>query len=132
MFSDNQGTTMENSTARLLIAVVILAAGLPWDEPRAEAPHASSPTSQTRDNFSFSKALPAAALDRYRGGSEVHILDIKSDGMVSDNVAYDLTTGHNYIGEGSFSGASGFPTVIQNSGNNVLIQNSTNINLQLQ
>lgn len=123
---------MENSIARLLIAGVILAAALPWDAPRAEAPAAASPTSQAKENFTFSTALPAAALDRYRGGSEVHILDITSDGMVNDNVAYDLTTGHNYIGEGSFSGASGFPTVIQNSGNNVLIQNSTNINLQVQ
>lgn len=122
---------MANSTARLLVAGVIIVASLPW-QARAQPTAPADSTPPAREAFPSSTALPAAALDRYRGGSEVSILDIKSDGMVSDNVAYDLTTGRNYIGEGSFSGASGFPTVIQNSGNNVLIQNSTNINLQLQ
>ncbi|MBS1132429.1 MAG: hypothetical protein H6R16_3431, partial [Proteobacteria bacterium] len=32
----------------------------------------------------------------------------------------------------SFAGAAGFSTVVQNSGNNVLIQNATIINLRVQ
>jgi hypothetical protein len=122
---------MNNSRVRLLAAWVILAAALPL-AAQAEEPETTAPTSQGKDTFMFTKALPSTALDRFRGGSEVHILDIQTDGVVNDNVAHDLTTGHNYISDGSFSGASGFPTVIQNSGNNVLIQNSTNINLQVQ
>jgi parallel beta-helix repeat protein len=50
---------------------------------------------------------------------------------VTDNVASQLTTGSNSISENSFSNSSGIPIVIQNSGNNVLIQNSTILNLQL-
>jgi len=36
------------------------------------------------------------------------------------------------VGQGSFINASGIPTVIQNSGANVLIQNATIINIQYQ
>ena len=43
-----------------------------------------------------------------------------------------LATGSNVIADGAFSGASGLPMVIQNSGNNVLIQSATIVNVQLQ
>lgn len=54
------------------------------------------------------------------------------DGLVRDNQAYNLTTGGNLISEGAFAGSSGLATVIQNSGNNVLIQNSTIVNVQFK
>jgi len=66
-----------------------------------------------------------------RGGAEV-INDLKSDGVVSQNAAIGVTTGSNLVTEGSFAGAAGFATVVQNSGNNVLIQNATIINLQVK
>jgi len=74
----------------------------------------------------------ADILEQSRGGSELNLYDIKSDGVVRDNQAYNLSTGSNYIAGGSFAGASGFATAVQNSGNNVLIQNATIINLQVQ
>jgi len=78
-------------------------------------------------------AINSEALDTYRGGSESSVLNENYlSGVVSDNKAYDLTTGSNLVTEGSFSGANGLSTVIQNSGNNVLIQNSTIVNLQVQ
>lgn len=133
-FETRKEKTMENAIARLLIAGVILSVALPGGAPRAEsgATVTTIPEAQVRERFSFGGALPITDLDSYRGGTEINIMDITSDGLVSDNVANDLTTGNNYISESSFSGASGFPTVIQNSGNNVLIQNSTNINLHVQ
>ena len=79
-----------------------------------------------------SAAVIPESLDDLRGGADLVLNDIKSDGMVRDNQAYNLTTGNNWITEGSFAGATGFPTVVQNSGNNVLIQNATIINLQVQ
>lgn len=78
------------------------------------------------------EAVDAAALGAYRGGADLHLNDITADGLVQDNHASNLTTGVNIITEGSISGAAGMPTVIQNSGNNVLIQNSTIINVQMQ
>lgn len=67
-----------------------------------------------------------------RGGTEVTLNDLKSNGVVSSNQASNLTTGSNWVTEGSFSGAAGFATVVQNSGSNVLIQNATIINLRVQ
>jgi hypothetical protein len=77
-------------------------------------------------------ALGDELLDASRGGADLELNKIRSDGVVRDNQAYNLTTGSNLITEGAFSAANGFSTVIQNSGNNVLIQNSTIINLHMQ
>lgn len=78
-------------------------------------------------------AVDDASLDTNRGGADTVILnDIRASGRVQDNQAYNLTTGNNTITDGSFAGASGFSSVLQNSGNNVLIQNSTIVNVQVQ
>ena len=53
-------------------------------------------------------------------------------GTLSDTTASQVVTGNNQITAGAFAGASGVPVVIQNSGNNVLIQSSTVINVQLK
>jgi hypothetical protein len=58
--------------------------------------------------------------------------DTTLSGTVSDNSADHLSTGDNVITGNSLSGATGFPTVIQNSGNNVLIQNATVLNVQFK
>lgn len=78
-------------------------------------------------------AITSEALDVFRGGTEISVEnDNFLSGVVGDNQAYNLTTGSNLVTEGSFTGASGLSTVIQNSGNNVLIQNSTIVNLQVK
>ena len=46
--------------------------------------------------------------------------------------ASNVTTGSNVISDGAFAGIGGLPMVIQNSGNNVLIQNATIVNVQLK
>lgn len=79
----------------------------------------------------FGAPVPAAALGSARGGTDV-FNDMKLKGVVADNHASNLSTGGNVIADGAFSGASGLPMVIQNSGNNVLIQNATIVNVQLQ
>ncbi|HEX5393804.1 MAG TPA: hypothetical protein VFW68_11000 [Rhodocyclaceae bacterium] len=76
--------------------------------------------------------VDAETLDTWRGGAALNFYDLKSEGMVSNNQATNLSTGSNLITDGSFAGAAGFSTVVQNSGNNVLIQNATIINLQVQ
>jgi hypothetical protein len=69
-------------------------------------------------------------LAKDRGGTETNNTS-NATGTVGGNVASQLTTGSNTISQGSFSNSSGIPIVIQNTGNNVLIQNSTILNLQL-
>lgn len=78
-------------------------------------------------------AMDSSSLEESRGAADTFVLnDIKASGNVEHNVADHLTTGSNIITEGSFSGASGFSTVLQNSGNNVLIQNATIVNVQVK
>jgi len=96
----------------------------------AESP-AASESETTRRNPFGSKPMAAAALAAKRGGDRV-FNDAQLKGVVADNQASNLTTGMNVISDGAFSGSAGLSTVIQNSGNNVLIQNSTIVNVQLK
>ena len=83
----------------------------------------------------FGIAADQPSLERERGGSEnptTVLSSIVTNGSVGNNRAVDVVTGSNAIREGSFSNASGIPVVIQNTGANVLIQNSTILNLQFR
>ncbi len=82
--------------------------------------------------FGSVAAVDSQELAISRGGTEVVVNDLLTAGEVNNNKASHLTTGNNYISDGSFAGATGFPTVVQNSGNNVLIQNATIVNLQVK
>lgn len=77
-------------------------------------------------------AIGGDQLASLRGGAETVVNESMLNGSVHENQAYNLTTGGNLIGESSFAGSNGFSTVIQNSGNNVLIQNSTIVNVQIK
>lgn len=79
----------------------------------------------------FGRVISDGELASQRGG-DVHVNENNATGVVQDNVARNLTTGNNTITESAFANSAGIPMVIQNSGNNVLIQNSTILNLQLQ
>lgn len=82
------------------------------------------------------KPVEAKVLAAKRGGAKGGGADVVNDmllkGVVADNRASNLTTGNNVIAEGSFSGMVGLPLVVQNSGNGVLIQNATIVNVQVQ
>jgi len=68
-------------------------------------------------------------LDAHRGGDAL-IGQNYLTGSVSDNIASRVSTGSNAITDGSFANSSGLPTVIQNTGANVLIQNATVLNVR--
>ncbi len=79
----------------------------------------------------FGPRVDAGVLAGLSGGTDVSAR-ITLDGTVSDNHADHVVTGSNAISAGSFQGAAGVPMVIQNTGNNVLIQNATIINVQFR
>lgn len=92
--------------------------------------HPRAPGAKSKAEALLSAAIISdKELAEDRGGTETNTN--YSTGTVSGNVASQLTTGSNMISQGSFSNSSGIPIVIQNTGNNVLIQNSTILNLQL-
>ena len=118
--------------ATLLCAIALLG-GLPGGAARAAEPSVAPPRApaSVRETAFDVKPVGVAVLAAKRGGDRV-TNDAQLKGAVSDNHASNLVTGMNVIGEGALTGSSGLSTVIQNSGNNVLIQSSTIVNLRLK
>lgn len=83
------------------------------------------------DVYGLGPSVDSRTLARFSGGAEVS-QGMTLIGTVSDNSASHVVTGSNAISSDSFSGAAGLPMVIQNTGNNVLIQNATIVNVQFQ
>ncbi len=81
------------------------------------------------------QAVLPEELDQVRGmGGVVDITtynNIDVDGVLTGNTATNNVSGSNIIDHGSFSDASGFVSVIQNTGNNVLIQDTTLVNVSI-
>lgn len=72
-----------------------------------------------------------ARLASLNAGTETYET-VTLNGNVSNTSTTNVVTGLNEIGGGAFANAAGFPMVIQNTGNSVLIQNATIINVQMQ
>lgn len=76
--------------------------------------------------------IPDNDLEKKRGAElvEAELTGAVLDAVSSNNVAIG-TTGSNSIGQGAFGHADGVVSVIQNTGNNVVIQSATVVNLKL-
>lgn len=135
-----------SKTIALLIAIApqlafsqtLVSESLPGKTPviaeTANLPVTDTAKGDEQGNLSgkFGKAANVQDLGKLRGGAEVVVgNDQKLKGTVADNSATNVSTGSNNITSGAFANVSGIPIVVQNSGANVLIQNSTIINLQL-
>ena len=88
-------------------------------------------TARPDDIAGLGARVDSGVLAGLSGGADVSA-KINLDGTVSNNHADHVISGSNAISAGSFQGASGVPMVIQNTGNNVLIQNATIINVQFR
>jgi hypothetical protein len=77
-------------------------------------------------------AITPKTLDAQRGGQAVVINRADLDANMKNNSAIDNITGNNYVSDGAFSHSSGLPVAIQNSGNNVILQNSFILNVQMK
>ncbi len=90
----------------------------------------NDPLEQSEQSTSIGVPLDAGRLQELRGGESSVDNDVLINGTVSDNVAEDVMTGSNAINGEAFANTSGISTVIQNTGNNVLIQNGMVVNVQ--
>lgn len=89
------------------------------------------------DMLLMSEALSEEALSEQRGEGTVLIDDISVvnadlDAVSVGNSVANSVTGSNYISGAAFNGANGMFDTIQNSGNNVLIQKATIVNITLE
>jgi hypothetical protein len=82
------------------------------------------------------ESVSLETMNEARGGQNVELdlvyAESDVDGISSDNVATNTVSGNNILSPGAFADSSGISSVIQNTGNNVLIQNSTVVNLTLK
>lgn len=84
--------------------------------------------------FSATETVQLEELDNARGREGVDILTLNNMNLratLTDNQASNTINGANIIDGGSFTQASGITSVIQNSGNNVIIQDSTILNVTI-
>jgi hypothetical protein len=95
---------------------------------------AAAPAPAKVDDMDFGQAADLGRLEQSRGGTDTSNVtnNTRLNGMVTNNSATNVVTGNNTIDAGSFANMAGIPTVIQNSGANVLIQSSTTVNLQFK
>lgn len=93
------------------------------------APSTTATVSADTQPPAFGVAMTDEQLDERRGGDALVGQNFLT-GTVAENVASKVVTGSNTISDGSFASSSGLPTVIQNTGANVLIQNATVLNVR--
>lgn len=105
------------------------AATQPSAQPRATtmATHSVQPVGLG----GWGRSVDSKTLATTSGGNEVS-QTIILNGTVANNTVDHVVTGSNMIGNGAFNGAAGVPMVVQNTGNGVLIQNATILNVQFQ
>ena len=84
--------------------------------------------------LAFDSAPPVTDehLATLHAGTDTVSNEMRLNGAVAENTTSNVVSGANTISSGAFSNASGLPVAIQNSGSNVLIQNATIINIQMQ
>jgi hypothetical protein len=78
------------------------------------------------------RPVQTGTLESSRGRQETRITAMEVDARLHDNRAVDTISGGNIISDNAFSSSSGLPVAIQNSGNNVIIQNAFILNLELK
>ncbi|WP_233842023.1 hypothetical protein [Dyella sp. 2HG41-7] len=103
--------------------------------PQASAPSAqvksSPPPTQSASVDGFGQAVSPGTLQHFSGGGLVQNIQSLT-GTVTGNTATQVSTGTNSISSDAFSGSTGMPTVVQNTGNNVLIQTGVIVNVQMK
>lgn len=125
------GTTAIAALAILLLPLSATAGAAGSDMSPITFNSVPSPGDSQNDPI-FGAAVSDRELAAQRGGADLHLNENNATATVQDNVARNLTTGNNTISDNAFSNSNGVPMVVQNSGNNVVIQNSTILNLRLQ
>jgi len=117
--------------AMLLLGVVTCDAAAAEPPPQPSAATTATPSTKPVGFDGWGRSADSKTLAMASGGNEVS-QTIILNGTVANNTVDHVVTGSNIIGNDAFNGAAGVPMVIQNTGNGVLIQNATILNVQFQ
>jgi len=118
-------------SAMLLLGTVMWSAAATQPAARSATTAVAAPPAGPVWLEGWGRSVDSKTLARSSGGNEVSET-ITLNGTVTNNTVDHVVTGSNLIGNGAFNGAAGVPMVIQNTGNGVLIQNATILNVQFQ
>lgn len=127
-----QRTPIALAGAALASGVTVMAICSATRAPAAMATPHGTVTDGVRGAASLGAAVSGEQLEGERGKADTTSNDARLHGVVSGNSAINVATGGNSIDTGSFANMAGLPVVIQNTGANVLIQNSTIVNVQFR
>jgi len=128
-------------TSKLLIAGLALASCiLVPEKSRAEQLERPAPdAAQAHELMDIGEPVSSEVLNSLSGGQGMSIDTIdmlmnnmKLDADLKGNLLYSATTGINQVSDGAFANANGISTVVQNSGNQVIINNAFILNLQMK
>ncbi len=130
------------SLKRLLVSSSLILLAVPAFAEDSFESSASSAISAEKDAlletsvFDQEATLSDEELARHRAREKIEVEQVTinaqdQDGEVNDNVAIGNTNGDNVITGEAFSDSTGFLSTVQNTGNNVLIQNTTIINVSV-
>lgn len=122
----------DNAAGGVAATAVALATAGAADGANASAGASASVSAKPGIFGATARAVSSDKLDGVRGGAETVVNDMTLHGTVADNAAINVRSGSNAIADGSFANSAGLPTVIQNTGSNVLIQNATILNVQFK
>lgn len=129
-------------TAKLLIVGLALVSCTFFTADKLFAGQVDQLTSYTAETMELSQVgapVSSDVLDSLSGGQSISIdtIDVLANNMklnadMEGNVLYSTSTGINQVTNDAFANASGISTVVQNSGNQVIINNAFILNLQMQ
>ena len=118
------------STLRILLVTTILTSALIFP-----LSNASAAFEEDEETFGFSsEAVDLSVLDETRGTFTPDLLNLNNAVLNADSTGNTVNggiTGNNFIDGGSFTNTQGLVNVIQNSGNNVVIQSQTIVNMTM-
>lgn len=87
---------------------------------------------QPKEDTFASSAVNDSELDNSRGAFVPNVINFNSlSATNTNNSIVGGITGNNVIANSAFNSTSGLVNVIQNSGNNVIIQSATTVNMTL-
>ncbi|MDV6344119.1 hypothetical protein [Nitrosomonas sp. Is37] len=121
---------METFILKRCVSSLLLLVGLQSLATRADLTH-------HQQNKTFLSQIEVVMLEelenqRARGGFDLTTInDMNLQAALTGNIANHNVTGANIIDHGAFANSAGMFSVIQNTGNNVLIQDSTIVNVTI-
>jgi len=124
---------------KVLLAIALMGGAFLVQELRAESNPVAQPSANTIDVADIGQAVSPGEMGLQTGRQGIQIDEMnnvmnstESSATVGSNLLTSMGTGTNNVSDNAFGSTSGVATIIQNSGNQNVIQSSFIINLSVK